>query len=144
LRHRREDIAALASQLIGRIAVQYGLPDTTANHILQFLTPLFDHYAWPGNVRELENLLARAALYTGAADSGDDATQDLRDIFPEFGRIGVPPDTNASGKHRASQPLERIGPEDIQRALQQYGGNRAAASRALGIGRTTLWRLMKK
>jgi transcriptional regulator of acetoin/glycerol metabolism len=24
-----------------------------------------------------------------------------------------------------------------------YGGNRAAASRALGIGRTTPWRLMK-
>ena len=32
---------------------------------------------------------------------------------------------------------------DVAKALEQCGGNRAAASRALGIGRTTLWRLLK-
>jgi propionate catabolism operon transcriptional regulator len=33
--------------------------------------------------------------------------------------------------------------DDVLRALAHSNGNRAAASRALGIGRTTLWRLMK-
>jgi transcriptional regulator, propionate catabolism operon regulatory protein len=42
-----------------------------------------------------------------------------------------------------SPPPVAVTRDDVQRALEQYGGNRAAASRALGIGRTTLWRLMK-
>ena len=33
--------------------------------------------------------------------------------------------------------------EAVLQALARHGGNRAAASRELGIGRTTLWRLMK-
>jgi propionate catabolism operon transcriptional regulator len=41
-------------------------------------------------------------------------------------------------------PLMAVTRDDVQRALELHGGNRAAASRALGIGRTTLWRLMKK
>ena len=34
--------------------------------------------------------------------------------------------------------------DEVRRTLEQNGNNRAAASRTLGIGRTTLWRLMKK
>jgi propionate catabolism operon transcriptional regulator len=47
--------------------------------------------------------------------------------------------------HATADPAVRPPPtrEDALHALEQAGGNRAAASRALGIGRTTLWRLMK-
>jgi propionate catabolism operon transcriptional regulator len=71
-------------------------------------------------------------------------------MFPEFGRMKQAPAvaTPAAPMSRAGEDEHapaRTSPtrEDVMRALEQSGGNRAAASRALGIGRTTLWRLMK-
>ncbi|MEZ0604043.1 propionate catabolism operon regulatory protein PrpR [Paraburkholderia sp. IW21] len=145
LRERRGDVAQLARHLLSHSARQYGLSDAGLEQVLAFLTPLFEHYAWPGNVRELENLLARAAIYL--SDSAGEAWQDLQAVFPEFDRMRQV----TGGRMPQASPEAAIGTpvrtsptrEDVTRALEQAGGNRAAASRALGIGRTTLWRLMK-
>jgi transcriptional regulator, propionate catabolism operon regulatory protein len=145
LRERRGDVAQLARHLLTRSALQYGLSGTALERVLAFLTPLFEHYAWPGNVRELENLLARAAIYL--SDAAGDAWQDLQAVFPEFGRMeqAVASKPPAAEARTPGEVAVRHAPtrEDVMRALEQAGGNRAAASRALGIGRTTLWRLMK-
>jgi len=141
LRERRDDIPELARHLLERSATKYRLPATAAHRVLEFLTPLFEHYAWPGNVRELENLIARAAIYLGDVTSG--AWQDLRAVFPEFGRMQAPPVPAANGRVVGAPPAA-LTRDDVLRALEQNGDNRAAASRALGIGRTTLWRLLKK
>jgi propionate catabolism operon transcriptional regulator len=141
LRQRREDIPELARQLLGRSLTQYRLRPTTTERVLEFLTPLFERYAWPGNVRELDNLLTRAAIYLSDHASG--AGQNLRDVFPEFGRVHAQPVRSMSDGHTVASSPVALTREDVQRALEQHGGNRAAASRALGIGRTTLWRLMK-
>jgi transcriptional regulator, propionate catabolism operon regulatory protein len=141
LRERRGDIPELARHLLGRSTTKYGLPAAAAERVLEFLAPLFEQYAWPGNVRELENLIARAAIYLGDAASG--AWRDLRDVFPEFGRMHAPPVPAVNGKVVGSPPAA-VTRDDVLRALEENGDNRAAASRALGIGRTTLWRLMKK
>jgi len=117
------------------------LPAADAKRVLKFLAPLLEHYGWPGNVRELENLIARAAIYLG--DAGSSAWQDLRDVFPEFGRIHTLPAPAANVKAVGSPPAA-VTRDDVLRALEKNGNNRAAASRALGIGRTTLWRLLKK
>jgi transcriptional regulator, propionate catabolism operon regulatory protein len=146
LRARRGDVAQLARHLLNRSALQYGLSGAAFERVLAFLTPLFEHYAWPGNVRELENLLARAAIYL--SDSASEEWQDLQAVFPEFGRmrqtaadvLGAVAPAHAAGDLSARRSPTR---EDVVRALEQAGGNRAAASRALGIGRTTLWRLMR-
>ncbi|MFM0360679.1 propionate catabolism operon regulatory protein PrpR [Paraburkholderia sediminicola] len=146
LRERRGDVAQLARHLLNRSALQYGLSGAALERVLAFLTPLLEHYAWPGNVRELENLLARAAIYL--SDSAGEGWQDLQAVFPEFGRMRQ----TAADVHGAMAPAHAAGDasgrrsptrEDVIRALEQAGGNRAAASRALGIGRTTLWRLMR-
>jgi len=141
LRERRDDIPELARHLLERSATKYRLPATAAQRVLEFLTPLFEHYAWPGNVRELENLIARAAIYLGDVTSG--AWQDLQAVFPEFGRMQAPPVPAANGRVVGAAPAA-VTRDDVLRALEQNGDNRAAASRALGIGRTTLWRLLKK
>ncbi|WP_158903525.1 propionate catabolism operon regulatory protein PrpR [Burkholderia sp. L27(2015)] len=141
LRKRREDIPELARHLLERSATKYRLSAADAQRVLEFLTPLFEHYAWPGNVRELENLIARAAIYLGDVTSG--GWQDLRDVFPEFGRMQAPPVPVANGRV-VGPPPAALTRDDVLRALEQNGDNRAAASRALGIGRTTLWRLLKK
>jgi propionate catabolism operon transcriptional regulator len=156
LRERRGDVAQLARHLLSRSALQYGLSAAAQERVLAFLAPLFEHYAWPGNVRELENLLARAAIYPANADAGADVSQDWQAVFPEFGRmklttVNVAADASNGAIVPTAPPAtignvsERRTPtrEDVERALEQSGGNRAAASRALGIGRTTLWRLLK-
>ncbi|HYS66659.1 MAG TPA: sigma 54-interacting transcriptional regulator, partial [Paraburkholderia sp.] len=146
LRERRGDVAQLARHLLSRGALQYGLSEAALERVLTFLTPLFEYYAWPGNVRELENLLTRAAIYLSDA-AGKDA-RDLPSMFPEFGRMkrasAVKTLTVSMARADEGAPA-RVTPtrEDVMHALEQSGGNRAAASRALGIGRTTLWRLMK-
>ncbi|MGF6732559.1 propionate catabolism operon transcriptional regulator [Paraburkholderia youngii] len=154
LRERRADIAPLARHLLERSALQYGLSAAALGRVLAFLDPLFANYAWPGNVRELENLLARAAIYIGdgtsemSGNSTADALPDWLAVFPEFGRIRLSGDERITEASQAASPgstAPRASPsrEDALRALEQSGGNRAAASRALGIGRTTLWRLLK-
>ncbi|NUX56485.1 propionate catabolism operon regulatory protein PrpR [Paraburkholderia youngii] len=154
LRERRADIAPLARHLLERSALQYGLSAAALGRVLAFLDPLFANYAWPGNVRELENLLARAAIYIGdgtsemSGNSTADALPDWLAVFPEFSRIRLAGDERITEASQAASPgstAPRASPsrEDVLRALEQSGGNRAAASRALGIGRTTLWRLLK-
>ncbi|WP_233854500.1 propionate catabolism operon regulatory protein PrpR [Paraburkholderia sp. HD33-4] len=154
LRERRADIAPLARHLLERSALQYGLSAAALERVLAFLAPLFANYAWPGNVRELENLLARAAIYMGdvtgemSGNSTADALPDWQAVFPEFTRVrpaGVERVTQAPQGSPPGSSATRATPsrEDALRALERSGGNRAAASRALGIGRTTLWRLLK-
>ncbi|MFM0204887.1 propionate catabolism operon regulatory protein PrpR [Paraburkholderia fungorum] len=145
LRERRGDGAPLAPHLLNRSALQYGLSGAALERVLAFLAPLFEQYAWPGNVRELENLLARAAIYL--SDSDSEGWQDLQVVFPEFGRMqqkealkGPVATAPATADTADRTPPTR---EDALRVLEQTGGNRAAASRALGIGHTTLWRLLK-
>ncbi|VVE55021.1 ATPase AAA [Pandoraea horticolens] len=141
LRERREDIRLLAQTLLSRIAAQYGLDARSSKPILKVLSPLFDRYDWPGNVRELENLLTRAAIYL----DNDVArhAQTLHEVFPELLRL-------SPGKRYLphGHADEIATPAPVTRAaalaaLHASGGNRAAASRALGISRTTFWRLMK-
>ncbi|WOD15715.1 propionate catabolism operon regulatory protein PrpR [Paraburkholderia kirstenboschensis] len=154
LRERRADVAPLARHLLSRSALQYGLSEAAIGRALKFLAPLFERYAWPGNVRELENLLARAAIYLGdaASDQRDDPDgsiqPDLLALFPEFSRMGhagVSARLTETSADAATSGAGRVAPsrDDVLKALERCGGNRAAASRALGIGRTTLWRLLK-
>jgi transcriptional regulator, propionate catabolism operon regulatory protein len=160
LRERRGDIVPLAQHLLNRIALQYGLRDAASGEVLAFLAPLFEHYAWPGNVRELDNLLARAAIYLGEGrDSGENgastsrltpSAKDWQAVFPEFGRMMPTPLQVAPTSVTLRLPAADEAPRsatptraEALQALDQTGGNRAAASRALGIGRTTLWRLLK-
>ncbi|MGF6770767.1 propionate catabolism operon transcriptional regulator [Paraburkholderia sp. GAS199] len=149
LRERRADLAQLARHLLSRSASQYGLSEQAQERVLAFLAPLFEQYAWPGNVRELENLLARAAIYS--VDAASEAADDLHAVFPEFARMNrvahqaVPAQNGAAVAPNGSGPA-RAAPsrEAVLQALEAAGGNRAAASRALGIGRTTLWRLLRE
>lgn len=142
LRERREDLPLLAHHLLARAATQYGLAHAGTQRVLDFLAPLFSSYDWPGNVRELENLLARAAIYLHAP--GAARGEEAREAFPEFGRMsGQAASASGTASPPATGSRAPVTREAVLQALARHGGNRAAASRELGIGRTTLWRLMK-
>jgi two-component system response regulator HydG len=90
-------------------------------------------YDWPGNVRELENAIECAlALSSDSVLTADDlASVPYRASPPNA------PDSNEL------VPLEELERRAIANTLRETGGNKLAAARLLGIGKTTLYRKLK-
>ena len=168
LRERREDIPALAAHFIARHAAEAG------KRVLGLSPPaleLLAGYDWPGNVREFENAIYRAVVLTGTADldpadfpqivarrAGEAEALRLTAALPQAAApvhvdtiVARPravereaaPDrfVNARGEVAALADLER---ELIAFALRHYGGRLSRAARALGIGRSTLYRKLRE
>src|SRR6185369_9260445 len=87
----------------------------------------------PGNVRELRNVIEHAFVTV----EGDHVRGG--DLPPEVGE-------DAARGRNGGTPAERAGAERerIEAALRDSGGVRAAAARALGISRVTLWKKVRK
>ena len=93
-------------------------------------------YPWPGNVRELENALERA--YTHTSD-GTIRPTNLPEIV-RHGRVIIP---------HSPQPQPVLTAQEAEReAIIRVGwhcqGRVSEMAKQLGIGRTTLWRKMKR
>ena len=86
---------------------------------------LFDAYGWPGNVREVRNLAERLALFLAAEPLQALTGQFILAVAPELGDGAAAPAPALAG------------------LVAQFGGNRDAAARHLGISRTTLWRRLR-
>jgi len=133
LNERQEDIPLLVQHFLKKYSQAYGKP-------LQGLTrrahmALLQH-DWPGNVRELENLIAGAAITAGAE------LIDLND-FPEH--LQKPRRrAAAAGSGWSPLPLDEVRSDHIQRVLDMCHGNRVRTAQILGIGRTSLYRFLKR
>jgi two-component system response regulator HydG len=91
-------------------------------------------YDWPGNVRELENAIERAvALGSGPIVHVADLPSNLHY-----------PTTERAPEKDELLPLEELERRAILRTLRQSGGDKLAAARILGIGKTTLYRKLKQ
>jgi DNA-binding NtrC family response regulator len=88
---------------------------------------------WPGNVRELENTIECAL----ALSSDRILTIDALVSLPHGGPAQVP-DTNKL------VPLAEIERRAVLHALRETAGDKPAAARLLGIGKTTLYRKLKE
>jgi transcriptional regulator with GAF, ATPase, and Fis domain len=109
---------------------------------------------WPGNVRELRKHLRYAAIQALAerenrvraehlpASAGEPLSL-ATDAPPPVARVEPPADAGASPRPyvRWSESLTR---EDIERSLADVEGNVALAARRLGMGRSQLYREMKR
>ena len=91
-------------------------------------------HSWPGNVRELENAIERAVVLARGDTIGPD---DL--LLEERPRAEQP-----TGEGTLQEALDSAAAVRIRAALEAAGGQRAEAARALGIDRTTLYRMMKR
>ena len=150
LRERREDIPTLANHFLASAAAELNavrkrLLPATADQLLG--------YHWPGNVRELENTCRWLTVMAPGRDiTGDDLPENMRDTTPETNGAGW---TEALARwlderltagdqeiwQSASDEVERVL---IERALAACQGHRQQAAAALGIGRNTLGRKLKK
>jgi transcriptional regulator of acetoin/glycerol metabolism len=90
---------------------------------------------WPGNVRELENLIAGAAITAGSE------LIDLND-FPEH--LQKSRRRATAGASWSPLPLDEVRSDHIQRVLDMCHGNRVRTAQILGIGRTSLYRFLKR
>ncbi len=133
LSERLEDIPLLVQFFLKKYNEAYGKNILGLTRRAQ--TVLVQH-AWPGNVRELENVLSSACI-TSVNDFID------VDDFPEhlqkpMGRAG------AGQEAWRPLPLEEVRRLHIQRVLEVCEGNRVRAAQILGIGRTSLYRYLKR
>lgn len=97
-------------------------------------TVLYQH-GWPGNVRELENVISCACL------TSVNEFIDIDDL-PET--LQKPAQNGRTGDSWRPLPLEEVRKQHIRRVLEACEGNRVRAAQMLGIGRTSLYRFLKR
>ncbi len=132
LRERVEDIPLLVTRFLARISMQMDRPARIEEEALEVLK----QYPWPGNLRELETVLVRAVAL------GEDSVVRVEDL-PEIVRNGrvLTPDSPQPQPVLSLAEAER---EAILRAGWACQGRVTEMAEQLGIGRTTLWRKMKR
>jgi PAS domain S-box-containing protein len=132
LRERDEDIPLLVQHFIEKFNKETGKQVSKVHP--DAMDILLD-YAWPGNVRELENAIGHAFVHCrGDIIQPEHLPQDIYDAGP-------------AGTETALKMLESL--EEVEKAaivemLKRSKGNRTRAAKRLGIGRSSLWRKMKK
>jgi DNA-binding NtrC family response regulator len=167
LRDRAEDVAPLVHHFIARLSAE---ASKRISGISDAAMALLKRHDWPGNVRQLENAVYRAVvLCEGSTLEPIDFPQI---VASEGGRSEVLrlPMTALSGpvhiddasligqraSAQAAPPDRFIGKDgevaalaDVERdlivfALAQYGYRMSRVARALGIGRSTLYRKLRE
>ncbi len=135
LRERCEDIPILADHFLKRYAAATEKPiraiSADALHVLA-------QHDFPGNVRELKNAIESAVL---SETTDEIKPQSLPLHLTQNGSqttIGSPTDTEVI------LPLDEVERRAIVHALKGTDNNIPDAARALGIGRSTLYRKLKQ
>lgn len=132
LTERLEDIPLLVHYFLKKYNSVYG--KTVSGLSRRTQTVLLQH-PWPGNVRELENVIATAAItVTGDFIDIADLPDHLQHRNPQ----------KASGDDWRPLSLDDVRKLHIQRVLELCQGNRLRAAQILGIGRTSLYRYLKR
>ncbi|MEK3936665.1 sigma-54-dependent Fis family transcriptional regulator [Sporosarcina sp. FSL W7-1349] len=93
---------------------------------------LIENYTWPGNVRQLVSALREAAFLSQNSIINFHC-------FPTYIRTHF-----TQMDQSAESALEELENEAILKAMQKTDGNISQSARLLGIGRTTLYRKLKK
>jgi DNA-binding NtrC family response regulator len=129
LRERKSDIQLLVTSFLEKFSDPHGAPRTISDDAMRRLIA----YDWPGNVRELENAIERAiAMGSGPIVHVGDLPSSLH--YPNSERV---PEKDEL------LPMEELERRAILRTLRETGGDKLAAARMLGIGKTTLYRKLK-
>lgn len=130
LRERKIDIPLLVIHFLEKFSDPLQSVRAISDDALQRLMA----YDWPGNVRELENAIERAV----ALSSNKTLTADDLESVP---RVDTYSDVNPANE---LVPLAELERRAVNHALRETGGDKLAAARLLGIGKTTLYRKLKE
>ena len=130
LLERKSDIPLLVSSFLEKFSEKDGAVRTISEDAMVRLMA----YDWPGNVRELENAIERAvALGSGPILHVGDLPSNLQYSASE-----------RMPRNDELLPLDELERRAIMRAMRESAGDKLAAARLLGIGKTTLYRKLKQ
>jgi DNA-binding NtrC family response regulator len=130
LRERKSDIPLLVNFFLEKFSDPQRPIRTISEDAMRRLMA----YDWPGNVRELENAVERAvALGSGPILHIGDLPSNLQQGSSE-----------KSLESNELTTIEEMERRFILRALRETNGDKLAAARLLGIGKTTLYRKLKQ
>jgi transcriptional regulator with PAS, ATPase and Fis domain len=135
LTERLEDIPLLVQFLLKKYNRAYG---KSISGLTRRTQTLLLRHSWPGNVRELENVISSACITTMSDFI------DICDLPDHLQRPGTHTRTIAPGGSWSAVSLDEVCRVHIERVLQVCDGNRVRASKVLGIGRTSLYRYLKR
>jgi formate hydrogenlyase transcriptional activator len=144
LRERPEDIAALATHFMQRMARKLGKPITK---IAPATLAKLSGHSWPGNIRDLQNTIERAAVLTTGPeltvewDLGPDLTQ-VSSVSAQRTR-----DADVAGQPAEPKTLEVIEREHIIAMLRKTRGvieGPNGAAQLLALNPSTVRFRMKK
>jgi two-component system, NtrC family, response regulator HydG len=127
LRERKEDIPVLIEHYLDLYKKKYQKPELRIN---QSTLEKLQHYRWAGNVRELQHATERAVILC--------ASKKLKstDFLPDMG--------SSAKEEKSAISIQEVEKEAIDKAIRKHNGNLSQAAQELGLGRSTLYRKMKK
>ena len=143
LRERREDIPYLSAVFIREASERLRRPLTgmtvAAERALQ-------QAPWPGNVRELRNVIERACLLSDGKMLGE---RDVRAAMPpategKAASVSIDATEPASGPTFDPNFMTTAQRVQVEQALREARGNKAAAARLLGISRRSMYRWLDR
>lgn len=131
LRDRPEDIPILVEAFLQ----QGGRDRAVSPRALRALTA----YTWPGNIRQLRHVLENACIMKTAQ------VLDAEDLdLPTAPEADLPTPTEGLEDFDLAKAVARVEKMTIERALAHAKGNRALASRLLGIRRALLYARLRE
>lgn len=131
LRERKDDIFPLCEFFLKSFAKEFNL---AKQRLSDKAKSLLMAHSWPGNVRELRNVLLRAAI--------KNSKNLIEPIHLTEASDKIKPDEIDESETFMS--LEDMEKNHIVLALKRVNGNKAKASKILGISRDTLYKKIEK
>lgn len=125
LREREGDIFNLSNHFLEDLSKKY----RKDLKITEKEKEKLESHLWPGNIRELEHCIERAVILTEGTSLGIE-------------NIILGPETPQSEGDQGS--LDALEKDAIKKYLSKFGGNMTRVANELKIGRTTLYRKIKK
>ncbi len=130
LRDRRDDLPLLIDHFCDMFNKRFQKEiDGLSNEVLN----RFMSYYWPGNIRELEHVIEHAfVICRGRVITLEHIPSEVRDCG-----------SSEKIMRQKNHMKEKVNSQEILKALNETGGNKAKAARLLGISRPTLYRKNK-
>jgi PAS domain S-box-containing protein len=133
LSQRREDIPLLIDTFVRKFNAKMG---KKISGVSERALRLLLRYDYPGNVRELENIIEHAFVLCGKDRI------ELECLPKEI--AGSQMETTSPLPTKEESPFDQAEAEVIEKVLKKYEGDRIKTAKELKIGRTTLWRKIRK
>jgi DNA-binding NtrC family response regulator len=165
LSERRQDLPLLIRHFLDKYASQYGKKTLTTTRRAEIV---LSNYGWPGNIREIEHVIGRCSLVCDGnivdvrdlpewimpeneTSQQETVTSQQETVTSQQETVTSQQETVTSQQETVTSQLDdlmislvEIDERHARRVLAALGGNMTKAAAVLGIGRTTLYRLLRR